>query len=231
MAGLIGADGAVGSEFATCVRSNTWPVAEHFGLVFLHLGTPASGPAPVPDDAAAFRWATGKPVELQTHWHNFMVNSFDLQHLQAVHHRQVIDLPPRIERDERSVTWNYVSRVTGGSPSDRLMKWLSGDRIRVKMRCFGTIITVSSGSALHEDDRDPRGVAVEGRRQGVRHVRGANPGPFLRGRLWLARTLYTAFLRRDLRIIEGMQLRSGNASDPCVRALLGFLQGLAEHGV
>jgi hypothetical protein len=196
--------------------------------VFLHLGEPASGPAPLPENADDCVWITGKPVELQTHWHNFVVNSFDLQHLQAVHHRQVLDLPPRIERDSRSVIWNYVSRVIGDSPSDRMMKWLAGDRIRVKMRCFGTII------AVEVDLRFTRTAAVLGLlpRDGSVCAFGAfgiRPGPFRHLRLWLTRTLFLAFLRRDMRIIEGMRLRAGEARDPGVRAVIDFLRSLPEH--
>lgn len=226
---LIGADGAVGSEFATCVRSNTWPVAEQHGLVFLHLGNLPAGPAPLPESAEAFGWTADKPVDLQTHWHDFMAKRFDLQHLQSVHHREVIDLPPRIERDGRSLIWSYVSRVTGGSVSDRLTKWLSGDRIHVRMRCYGSIITFEVD--LHFT-RTAAIVGVLPRKGGVRALGtfGVLPGPFPGMRQWLARTLHAAFLARELKIIEGAEFRSANASDPCVRALLGFLRELPDQG-
>lgn len=82
---LIGADGMVASEFATCVRSNTWPVAEQHGLVFLHLGKPPEVPAPSPENAEALHWSAST----------------------------CFDLPPRIEPDQRSVRDHLMNWLAG----------------------------------------------------------------------------------------------------------------------
>ena len=211
------------------VGSEGWQIAERFGLVFLHLGAKPSGPVPSPDDADAFIWTTGRPVTLQTDWHNMIANSFDMPHLLSVHHRQLVE-PLQIERDSpRRVNLRYVSRVTGRRPSDRLMKWLSRDRIRVRMSCFGTVLLAetdlgftSTAAVMGLLQNTSRGLRAFG-------AFGVKPGPFASVRLWLARVLFTAFLRRDFRVVEGMKLRTTNVRDPGMRAVLDFLQRLPEY--
>jgi aminopyrrolnitrin oxygenase len=224
---LIGADGRVDARDSSCARAGTWQIAERFGLVFVHLGARASGHVPAPEGAEQYVWTTGEPVSLQTDWHNMVANSFDMPHLLSVHHRALVE-PIRLEREAgRRVSLRYVSRVTGHSPSDRLMKWLSHDRIRVRMTCFGTVITAETDLGFTST------AAVMGLLPNAGGLRafgafGIKPGPFLSLRLLLTRLLFTAFLQRDFRVVEGMRLRTTNVRDPGLRALYEFLQRLPD---
>lgn len=223
---------------ADCARVRVWPVRERFGLVFLYLSagpeqakvaeaneTDASLPElPQPLDADAYRWTTGVPVRLNTDWHSMAVNGFDMLHLSAVHNRRLIEPARFAVIDGRRLELRYTSRVTGRSPSDLAMKWLSGDRIRVRQNCYGPLVVVESDLGY------TRTAAILGLLNDGDGIRafgafGVERGPFAAPRLWLARWLYTAFLRRDFKVVEGMRLRV-DVADEGVRTLSAFLRGL-----
>jgi aminopyrrolnitrin oxygenase len=225
---LIDCNGNVPSPKGACARAGTWRVAERFGLVFLQLGGRNRGPVPAPERADDYAWTTGRPVALEADWRSMAANSFDMPHLCTIHHRQLV-APIELGTDEQRVFLRYTSQVTGRSLSDRAMKWLSGDRIRVRMSCFGTIILAEanlgsrSTAAVLGMLPTKTGLTAFG-------AFGIRPGPFLAQRLLVTRLLFTAFLRRDFAIVEGMVLRPDDR-DPGLHALFDFLRGLPEHDV
>jgi nitrite reductase/ring-hydroxylating ferredoxin subunit len=211
-------------------RSRPWPIAERYGLVFLY---PAGGPAeppPLPGPASPgdWAWTTGRPVFLATDWHSMMVNGFDLLHLRSVHHRELVE-PHELTRLGGGLRLRYVSRVTSdGGYADRVMKRVSGDRIRVSQVCYGPTMVVES------DLGRTRSVAVLGLTTEDGGVRAFGAFATPRGglterlRLALSRWLFTAFLRRDFAVVEGMRLKLEGVDDPGVRALGAFLRSLPE---
>ena len=219
---LVDADGAVEGAGAACPKAAAWPVAERFGLVFVHFG-PGAPPLPAPDDADAFAWTTARPVPIDADWRCMAVNAFDMPHLCAVHHRRLVD-PLQAGVDDGRAWLRYVSQVSGGSPSDRVMKLLSRDRIRVRMSCFGTVILAETDLGFTRTAAVLGMLPVGG---GLRAhgAFGIRPGAGLPLRLWLTRLLFTAFLRRDFEVVGGMRLRI-DETDPGLRVLSGYLHGL-----
>lgn len=220
---LIDGAGTVRGNHLGCARARTWPVAERFGLLFVHFGPGEPPPLPAPDGADGFAWTSARPVSVDADWRCLATNAFDMPHLCAVHRRQLV--APVHAANEGGRAWlRYESRVTGNGPSDLLMKLLSRDRIRVRMSCVGTVVLAETDLGF------TRTAAVLGmlpQRQAVRAFGafGVMPGIGLGLRLHLARYLFTAFLRRDFRVVEGMVLRIDDR-DPGLRVLFDHLRGL-----
>lgn len=212
----IGVDGKIAGHEE---RARTWPVRETSGLVLVGFGSDAL--PPVAGDAQ-FAWTDLAPLDIAVSWHALMANAFDMQHLCTVHHRE-LTAAPEITTG-RSFSLHYVSRVRGTALSDRLMQWLSGDRIDVRLTCHGTILVVETDLGF---TRTAAFVGMVPTEQGTRlnAAFGVRRGPLLGARLALTRWLFAAFLRRDLGIIEGMRLRT-DVDDPALQALFDFLRKL-----
>ena len=127
----------------------------------------------------------------------------------------------------------YTSRVTGTGASDRLMKALSSDHIRVSITLHGgTLVSVESDlgrarSALLVGLRPlPQGgVSVL---MSFAAPPGRVPG-LTRLRLSVSRWLFTSFLLKDLSVLNGMRFNPAAAgADPVLRQLLDFAAQLPE---
>jgi aminopyrrolnitrin oxygenase len=214
----IGVDGKIAGH---AEHTRAWPVREVLGLVVIELGTGANLPVA---GEAQFAWIGIKPHDIAVPWHALMVNAFDMPHLCTVHQRQLISGPDISVDPGRSFTLHYVSRVTGRGLSDRLMKLLSGNRIDVRMTCYGTILVCETDLGF---TRTAGFIGMLPTEQGTRvnAAFGVRPGPLLVLRLVLTRWLFAAFLRRDLEIVEGMRLRTG-VNDATLQSLFDFLRGL-----
>lgn len=228
----IGGDGSCRGPGADARhRGRPWPVAERYGLVFLHPpGAPREPPPlPAPESPAEWAWTTGRPVFLRTDWHSMMVNGFDLLHLRAVHRRELVE-PHELTRLDRALRLRYVSRVTrGGGLSDRVMKRVSGDRIRVTQTCHGPTVVIESDLGRTRSAAVLGLTAEEGGVRAFGAFGTPRGGAGERLRLALARWLFTAFLRRDFAVVEGMRLALDAADDPGVTALGEFLRSLPEE--
>ena len=214
-------------------RSRPWPVAERFGLVFCHPGAePVSDePLPAPEAADAYAWTTGPVVTLATDWRAMMVHGFDLLHLRAVHHRIVVDVA-ELEERAGALRLRYVSRVDrGGGLSDWMMKRLSGDRIRIRQSCFGSIVVVES-EVGRQRTAAVLGLTQEGGAVRAFSAFGAPPqGVLMPLRRLVTRWLFTAFLRRDFAVVEDIRLAVDEVEDPGVRAVAAYLRSLEELDV
>lgn len=208
-----------------------WPVEERFGGVLVFNGPEALFPPP-DLGGGEHVWDVGPPVTVGCPWLPLAANSFDLEHLRTVHHRELWDTPTVETPDPYTLRLRYTSRVTGTGASDRLMKALSGNRIRVTLTLHGgTLMSVRSdlgrvhGLLLASMTPVPEGTSV---RLAVAARRGRIPGAAALA-LGVSRWLYTAFLRRDLSVLDGMRFNVANAAaDPVMRQLLDFAVGLPE---
>jgi nitrite reductase/ring-hydroxylating ferredoxin subunit len=218
-----GVDGSVVAS-SRCERARAHVVEERFGLVFVHLGDVVRASVPTPEAADELVWATGAPVHVDASWHAMAVNGFDMPHLAAVHQRRLVEPAEVVIEDRERLVLRYTSRVIGSGLSDRLMKWLARDRIRVTQHCYGTIVVVQTDLGF------TRTAAVLGLLpcgDGVRAhgAFGIRRGLFSGLRVRLTRWLFTAFLRRDFGVVSGMLLRT-DVEDEGVRALVTFLRSL-----
>ncbi|MFP2924166.1 Rieske 2Fe-2S domain-containing protein [Pyxidicoccus sp. 3LG] len=208
-----------------------FPVVERHGAILVFNGPVVLFPPP-DVGSADLRWRTGPAVTVRCDWLPVLANSFDIEHLRTVHHRDLWDVPTVERPDPFTFRLRYTSRVTGTGPSDRLMKALSGNRIGVTITLHGgTLLSVESDlgrtrSALVAGFRKTaEGMSVRlafaARRSRVPGIDGLS--------LAVSQWLFTSFLRRDLSVLHGMRFNpAGAAEDPVLRQLLDFTASLPE---
>ncbi len=208
-------------------RARTWHVAERFGLVFLFAGAGDPPALPCPADMDQFEWLPGKPVTFQTDWYALMINGFDVLHMLTIHQRALVAPPKFVHGEDGSLHFHYTTRVVpGGGLFSWFMKRLSNNRIRVHQTCHGTTMLVES------DLGTVRSSAVFGFLQEGAIVRGFTSfgamriGPFWRLKLWLTRSFYFSFLRKDYPIVKDMRVVVDGIDDIGVIALRDFLRSL-----
>jgi len=213
------------------VRHRAWPVREQIGIVYVGFSNNLQQLPALPgtDLLKNYYWTTGKPTDVSADWKAAIINGFDLTHLSAVHHRELLD-EPGIDISADKVQLKYQSRVIGNSLADRFTRLLSDDCVRVEQDCVGTTIVVRSQL---KQISTAAIVSILPINNGVRvfTVFGVRHGPlaFIRGQL--ARELFTRFLRKDIKILEGMRLRLDRVDDAGVKAVAQFLVSLAEGPV
>jgi aminopyrrolnitrin oxygenase len=197
-----------------CLRQRTYPVLERNGAVFVFAGERATFECPQAAEGERSVVVDGRAQLLSTSWANLICNAFDIEHMQAVHGRAMKEPPEVTVVDRHLLELRYVSRVTGTAVSDRVMKMLSDDTIRVTIRCWGgTLLTIHSRVGRM-----------------VSHLllcitptaAGSVVVPFIavpRGSVPLAAALraqcsgwfFLTFLKRDLQPLEGMRLNLAQA--------------------
>jgi nitrite reductase/ring-hydroxylating ferredoxin subunit len=212
----------------------TYRAAERFGMIFIHLGADPEVPIPgfsVPDDELYF--VHGKPQAIDCPWYVPVANAFDMIHLQSVHQR-ALKTPVEIKRPDRfSFIVRYSTRVIGRGWSDRVMRALSHDDIRVHIFCKGgSLLMVESEigdrrAFLMSCLRPMHGgvsivpIFAAPRTRSGSHVVHAR----------IAAALFTAFLRRDIVPLQGIRFPDGftDACDETVTACYQYLCGLPEY--
>lgn len=214
-------------------RVVSYVAAEHRGMIFIHPGDGASMPIPdfVSIDNDALHFTAGVPLELDCPWYVPVANAFDMTHLRTVHRRELIGEPEVSQPNRMLFRVRYSTSVIGTSWSDRTMRALSGNRIDVSVTCAGgtmVIVDASVGSIRSFMTISLRPNANGGvsilplyavpRRRAALHVAHA----------WLARALFTAFLRRDFGALNGIRFPDGytDQQDPTINACYRYLCAL-----
>jgi nitrite reductase/ring-hydroxylating ferredoxin subunit len=214
----IGVDGSVVTQAR---RARAWKLRERSGLVLLEFGGNRELPlAGEPD----FLWTSAPPIDVAAHWHALTANAFDMPHLTTVHQRELLS-PPQVSIETgRQFEIRYETRVLGRGPSDRAMKWLSGNRIQARMQCHGPLVVVDTDLGF---TRTAAMIGMLPTAQGTRlfGAFGIRPGPLGALRLALTRWLFAAFLRRDLGYVEGMRLRT-DVDDAILQKFFDYLRTL-----
>jgi nitrite reductase/ring-hydroxylating ferredoxin subunit len=199
----------------SCLRQRAYPVVERAGGVFVFAGEHATFDVPPVGDAHdGVAVVTARPQPLTTSWATLTCNAFDIEHMQAVHHRVMKKKPEAVVLDRHVLELRYVSRVTGTGVSDRIIKRLSDDTICVTIRCWGgTLLTVRSevgrlvSHLLLCFTPTPHGALITPM---IAVPKGRIPGVAL-VRAYCSRWLFLTFLKRDLEPLAGMQLNVANA--------------------
>ena len=214
-------------------RSAPFRAAERFGMLFVHVGGEPQNPVPgfsLDDDQLHVR--SGRPVDVDCPWYAAIANAFDMTHLETVHRRKLTSDVVVTYPDPMTFAVEYATSVTGGGWSDRMMRALSGDDIRVRIRVTGgTMLLVESAigrfrSFLLTSLRPTaNGVSilpifgVPRSRTGMHRVAAR-----------IAAALFTAFLLRDVRPLSGIRLPHPllDPHDPTITACYRYLCGLPE---
>jgi phenylpropionate dioxygenase-like ring-hydroxylating dioxygenase large terminal subunit len=205
--------------------------AERFGMIFVHVGSAPLSAIPgfsVEDDQLYFR--AGAPVAIKCPWYVPVANAFDMGHLQTVHRRELASTPQVSYPDAGTFHVRYTTRVLGQAWSDRVMRSLSGNDIRVQVTCTGgALIQVESTI------RDWHGylmVCLRPTAEGVSilPIFGVRRGNLHRVHARVAAALFTAFLTRDVQTLGGIRFPAGflDNDDPTINACYRFLCSLPE---
>ncbi|MCM2315699.1 MAG: Rieske 2Fe-2S domain-containing protein [Thermoanaerobaculia bacterium] len=215
-------------------RKPRFTTAERFGMVFLHPGSDPAGPPPGFSVADSELYVVpGRPVEIDCPWYVPVANAFDMTHLETVHRRKLASAPVITNPDPLSFNVRYSTRVIGDGWSDRTMRFLSGDEIRVNVTCAGgTMVVVES---LVGRRRGFLMVSLRPTRTGVSIVpffgvpRTATGSHLLSARV--SAMLFSAFLRRDVKPLRGIRFPANyvDGRDSTIDACYRFLCQLPEH--
>jgi hypothetical protein len=204
--------------------------AERFGMLFLYMGGDmgAEPEAPLPgfsvDDQHLY-FRAGRPVNIDCPWFVPVANAFDMTHLQTVHHRTLTSEVEIRYPDPMTFHVRYSTAVTGEAWSDRVMRALSGNDIRVEVTCSsGGIILVESQIGRR---RGYLMVGLRPTRNGVSILPlfGVRRGAFDALHARVAAALFTAFLRRDVEALGGIRFPAGylDNRDPTINSCYRYL--------
>lgn len=219
-------------------EGSRWQVAERFGLVFV---TRAGVTTPLPSvrDEDDFHFTTSAPVDIDVPWANFVLNGFDLPHLEAVHHR-ALRKPAVITHDAHCMRLEYETRITGRGLSDLVMKALSKNHVRARMSCFGTVgvveadlgwtrsVLICGVSPRPETQTEAAWPTGHSRTWLSFGVPKKSLAPRLRAQL--TKWLYLAFLSRDFVVLRDQRLSLVNVDDASTIAVADFLTSLEDWG-
>jgi len=199
------------------LNQTMYHTVERYGAVFVFAGPVPRFDLPQfgqPEDRE-IRIVAGRPRVIRTSWASIATNAFDVAHMDVVHERAMREEPRLTLAGSDCLEMHYVSRVTGHGVSDRVMRWLSNDTIRVSIACWGgTLIVVRSQTGAIDSHLllclTPTSDGVEitpffAKPKGA--VRIVDEVV-----VRVSRWLFTEFLRRDLVPLDGMQLRIEGAT-------------------
>ena len=204
-------------------RVRSWPVVERMGGILVFNGErPLFDP---PAEQPEYCWSAPSSETLDSPWFALTANAFDTHHYEAVHRRRLKEPAIIAEPDRWTFSCSYVSEVTGDEVSDKIMRWLAPEGIKVTMTCYGGVLfTVKStlgerraslmvGMEPQEDQTKLR-LQVGSRGKGLQAV--------------VARYLYTSFLKSDLKPMSGIRLQpyTGLAVDAVIERFARYLERL-----
>ena len=212
-----------GSVAGGTQRIRGWPVVERMGGILVFNGRePLFEPPP---EQSEYHWSSTSSSLLDTPWFALTANAFDTHHYEAVHRRRLKEPPTITEPDQWTFSCSYLSEVTGNEVSDRMMRWLAPEGIKVTMTCYGGVLfTVKSTVGRRQASLM---VGMEPRKdQTVLRLQVGSRGRGLQA--VLARYLYTSFLKSDLKPMSGVRLQpyTGLAVDATIERFARYLEGL-----
>jgi len=197
------------------------PVVERFGCIFVFAGRDTFD-FPMPDICALGPVSTRvlPPQTFPLSWSTLVSNGMDIDHLQAVHDRKLREPPDFEQLNAYSVRLSYCARVTGDHISDKVMKWISNDRIRTSITWVGgSMMLVESPVGTRRTFVILSMCPLGGRGSTVRAVAGVTGAPdriSARMSAAVAAWLFHAFLKKDVGILAQMDWH-----EPDVHVTLG----------
>ncbi|MFA5505780.1 MAG: Rieske 2Fe-2S domain-containing protein [Vulcanimicrobiota bacterium] len=212
-----------GSVAGGTQRVRSWPVEERMGGILVFNGIKALYEPPC--EPPGYHWSGATSELLDSPWFALTANAFDTHHYQVVHRRRLKEPAVVLEPDRWTFSCSYLSEVTGGQLSDRLMRRLAPDGIRVTMTCYGGVLFLVNSVVGSRRASLLVGMEPEGDRTRLRLQIGST-GKGLQS--VLARYLYTAFLKSDLKPMAGVRLQpfTGLPVDATIERFARYLEGL-----
>jgi nitrite reductase/ring-hydroxylating ferredoxin subunit len=216
-----------GLDGAPLAAAPHYRVAERFGMIFLHpVAQDTTTPPGFSVDERELAVRPGKPVIVRSPWYLPVANAFDMVHLRTVHRRELKGVPVVTRPDPLTLYVRYATAVAGQGWSDRVMRWLSGNDIRLEVSCIGTMLRVEAQAGRRRSfllvalRPVPDGVSLLPL-FGVPRTRSGSHRLHVR----IAAALFTAFLSRDLQVLNGIRLPPGfpNSADPTLNACYRYL--------
>lgn len=202
------------SQVPASLRRAHYQVEERYGMVFLYRGTQTPSALPsfsMHDLNYLFR--SGAPVSIDCPWFFPIINAYDTRHLATVHRRELLDTSGLQRISPSQIQLRYTTAVVGHHWHDWVMRFLSGNRIHATMTCHhGTLLTIETQVRQF---RTALLIGVRPNNRGgvvVQPVFGFRRTPFTfinHLSLYLASKLFTAFLSRDLKPLNGVAFRPG----------------------
>jgi nitrite reductase/ring-hydroxylating ferredoxin subunit len=223
------------------LRQRRYPVREQHGGIFVFVGSEAGSAFPSPEISGLGDIAVA-PMRSRTlplPWWTFIANGMDVEHLQAVHDRRLLEPPVFNALNANSVQVSYRSMPTGKSLGDRVMTWLAKDGVHGRITCIGgTMMLVESKAGTNRAFillsmvPDDEGTTTLRGLVGVPSQGGKLAGA-LRARL--SAWLFHAFLSKDIGVLDAMKLHApyleNTQGDGFTRQLFAFLRDLPNAGL
>jgi nitrite reductase/ring-hydroxylating ferredoxin subunit len=218
-------------------RQRAYPAVERHGYLFCFNGPEPLFPLPFFWGAQADDFAAARPLRFRADcpWHMVNGNSFDVQHFQAGHDRQlvgepVVDCPHRFARRIR-----MTFAVSGRSFFDRLLRRFVGDKVEVSMTNWGGSIVVVTGDFRRtrsqlitfieplDAQRCIQNVLVFARKSRL-PLLGAVTNPL---RLGIRRLFTHGFMAEEFRTLAGIRYNPGGLLE-CDRLMIDFFDWVAD---
>lgn len=200
-----------GTATAGMPCQKSYPVVEKYGAAFVCPDPSPPFDFPFLEGTGGREWVTrvSRPHFLPVSWRAIITNAFDVDHLQFVHKRALLERPVFSRPDAHRAVLEYRSRTTGSGLSDRVMRALSGQEIRVKMTCHGGPLMIVESEVggfqafmVFSIHPKPSGSEVHS----VMGLRRRAPLIVDKLAVRIAQWLYISFLKRDVGVLEDFDL-------------------------
>jgi nitrite reductase/ring-hydroxylating ferredoxin subunit len=199
------------------VAQTVYPTVERYGSVFVFAGSEPRFDLPRLEDddpgAPPLTVLAARPVLVQTSWAALAMNAFDIAHMDAIHHRVLREDPVMRLIGGDCLELKYVSRITGSNFPDRVMRWLSNDRVSATIECWGGTLVIVRSQAGSVQSRLLLCLTPVGGHATVVPIVGRPSRSSLADAIALriVRWLFTSFLTHDVVPLAGMDLRIDRA--------------------
>lgn len=113
------------------------PCKEHYGIVFAFLGDKANFDLPYFQDTDNYIASHARIVEIDSPYEMAGANSFDEQHLEAVHRRKVIGRQQITSTCSNHFAIEYRAEVTPHTLYDKMLHMIGKKQVNMALDCWG----------------------------------------------------------------------------------------------
>ena len=216
------------------LRQRQLPVCERWGAIFVFAGDVATMELPLPSIASASDMATacmGQKSFADQPWWALVGNGLDVEHLEAVHDRKLLE-PAKSQRvDGAHLRLTYRTAPKGHNLGDRIMRRLAANGVQGRITSIGGSLMMVETVLDRRESFILLSIAPHGEGGSlIRGVVGVRPGgPFS---AWIAGKLFRSFLDKDLAILDGYEatepISANTTGDAFTREFFSFAREQAD---